>query len=81
MSDKIQKFLAKLTPKERQSILQIMTSIHANKLSGINVQPLKGHKGYFRTRTGRVRIIFRLNGNSYEIIQVSNRDDQTYRDF
>ncbi len=81
MGDKVKKFLAKLTVKERHKILQLVMAIQADKLDKLTVKPIKGHRGYFRVRVGRTRIIFRRTGNSYEVMQISYRDDQTYRDF
>jgi len=81
VSDKIQKFLAKLSSRELEKILAVTVRIQAADFGGLNIKPMKGHKGFFRVRVGRVRIIFKLTAKGYEIIHITNRDDQTYRDF
>ncbi len=81
MSDKTQKFLAKLPLGELAKILEAIAAIRGGNTGNLKIKPIKGHKGYFRVRVGRIRIIFRRVGGGYEVIQISYRDEQTYRDF
>lgn len=81
MSDKIQKFLAKLPAPELEKILAVIVGIKKTQLDGLDIKPIKGKKGYFRARVGRVRIIYRLTASGNEIVHVTNRNEKTYRDF
>jgi mRNA-degrading endonuclease RelE of RelBE toxin-antitoxin system len=81
MPDKIEKTLAKLSPKERAMIEAIIRRLHINELEGLDVKQIVGHRGFYRVRKGRVRIIFIATENGNRVFSVSNRDDKTYRDF
>ena len=81
MGTKIQKFLAKLAAQDLAKIITAIEKIKAGDFTGLNVKPLKGHKGCFRIRIGRVRIICKISKAGYEILHITNRDDQTYRNY
>jgi mRNA-degrading endonuclease RelE of RelBE toxin-antitoxin system len=79
--DKIEKFLRKLSPKERGAIEEyviIILSGHGNKL---DVKKLRGYSDIYRVRKGLIRIIFRQQGRVIRILSISRRDEGTYRDF
>lgn len=57
--DKIEKALAKFSPKEKEIIKNILNKISENDCSGLNTQKLKSHEDIFRVRKGEVRIIYR----------------------
>ena len=81
MTGKIQKFLAKLNAKELEQISSAVENIEHGHLDGLNIKPIRGKKGFYRVRVGRTRIIYRFTEKDNEIIHITNRDDQTYRDF
>ena len=81
MSNKLEKFLAKLSGSQYDAVLVTIDKIILDDLNQIDCKPLKVKKGYFRVRVGRVRIIFAKFDNAAEIMHVSFRDEQTYRDF
>lgn len=82
MTDKIKKFLRKLTKKQLTYLIPYVDRISLNELTGLNIKPLKGHKGLYRARVGKYRIVYRLKDHdSTDILFVGKRDDQTYRDF
>ena len=81
MSDKITKFLRKLSGREGRRVLEVRNKILANNLAGLDVKKLACWDFYYRVRVGRVRIIFESVDGKNEIIHITWRDDQTYRDF
>ncbi|MEK9133114.1 MAG: hypothetical protein AAB606_05425 [Patescibacteria group bacterium] len=66
--DKIQKFL------------EILADIRAWKIKTYDVKPLKGHKGVFRLRKGRIRIVFAKGEKIGIVINIDYRKD-VYKNF
>lgn len=56
--NKIDKFLAKLNKKQRQRLAKIFADIRLLKVGQYDVKSLKGEKGFFRLRDGKIRIIY-----------------------
>ncbi len=79
MSDKIKKFLHKLSAKELARVREALQHIVQGNLDALDVKSLKGKPGYIRVRVGRIRIICRLVGNEYEVLHITNRDEKTYK--
>lgn len=77
--DKIQKFLLKLSKKERALFLEIFADIQILKLDDYDIKPLKGHPGIFRLRKGQIRIVFAQMKNSGIIVNMAFRKD-IYKD-
>lgn len=73
--DKIQKFLLKLTKKERTLIRKILGDILILNLQNYDIKPLKGCKGFFRLRKGDVRIVFAKEKTMGIIIDIDYRKD------
>ncbi len=60
--DKIEKFLRKLTRKQRSLLKSsIFPKILNLELKNLDVKPLKGYKGFYRMRVGKLRVIFYKN--------------------
>lgn len=81
MTDKISKYLSKLNKSELELMLSLFRRIKAGDDYGLNIIELKGHKGIYRLRKGRIRIIYENREGKITILLATNRDDQTYRDF
>lgn len=79
MSDKIKKFLAKLSSKELATIREALRQIANADLTGLDVKSLKGKSGYIRIRVGRVRIICRQVDDEYEVLHITSRNKKTYK--
>jgi mRNA-degrading endonuclease RelE of RelBE toxin-antitoxin system len=79
VSDKIRKFLSKLSAKDLAAVRQAMCAISTHQLEGLDVKSLKGKPGYIRVRVGRVRIICRLVKDQYVVLHIANRDEKTYK--
>lgn len=73
--DKIQKFLLSLSEAERGILLKVFADIRQWKIGKYDVKPLKGHKGFFRLRKGKIRIIFTKSGDIGIIINIGYRKD------
>jgi mRNA-degrading endonuclease RelE of RelBE toxin-antitoxin system len=48
---------------------------------GLNIEKLKGQNDVFRCRVGNFRIIFTFVNNSFGLLEVSIRNEATYRNF
>lgn len=78
--DKIQKFLEILSKKERTQLARILANIRLWKIGAYDVKPLKGHKGVFRLRKGKIRIVFAKGEKIDIIINIDYRKD-AYKNF
>lgn len=80
MTDKIKKFLKKLSQKELKLLEEIILQIENNDTAGLDVKKLKGSKNIFRARKGYIRIIYSKSSKT-RILQVSRRNEKTYSDY
>ena len=77
--NKLDKYLKKLLPKERESLIEVIEQIESGITSGLDMKKLKGYDNYFRIRKGNTRIIFHLDRNGRPIIERNERrSDNTY---
>jgi mRNA-degrading endonuclease RelE of RelBE toxin-antitoxin system len=82
MSDKISKFLRRLSTVDKARIDSVIERIMVNDLFELDIKKIVGKEKIFRARIGRVRIIFEnVDKKHNKILRVSWRDDQTYRDY
>lgn len=79
--DDIGKFLARLTPKERERVADILQKVQAHELDGFDVKKLKGTGGLFRVRAGSLRIIFSKEKDSIRALSIDRRSEGTYKRF
>lgn len=56
--DRIEKFFRKLDPKTYAKVRAIQLAIESNNLTGLDIKPYKGRKGWYRCRSGDMRLIF-----------------------
>ena len=75
----IQKFLKKLTNKEKEAMMLLLLQIGKDPFKIPSIKTLSGKKQLFRVRLGRYRIIFEKKKGSFEIIKISKRNDNTYK--
>ncbi len=80
MSDKLKKFLARLSTKDLARVSVALALLQAGDLSTLDVKVLTGKPGFIRVRVGRLRIICRRRSAGYEIIHIANRNENTYKD-
>lgn len=76
--NKIEKFLAKLNHDRRETTMELIRKIVLGNLQNLDVKKLKGSGEVFRVRSRRIRILFIKKDIGYGIIDVDNRDDNTY---
>lgn len=79
MSSELEKFLAKVTPKEKKVLDVLIGKILAHKLETLDIKKLTGHDDIFRVRKGIFRIIFKNDGCDSTIIFIERRNDTTYK--
>lgn len=77
--DKITKALRKLQTKDQRLAELIIERLILRQFTGLNIIKLKGNKGLFRVRAGRLRIIFRLTPIAVIIEDVGLRNENTYK--
>ena len=77
--NKIDKFLRKLSAKERSIVFPILRSIMVGNEEGLNMKKLSGHRNMFRVRVADFRIIFERNASGTAIREISRRNENTYK--
>ena len=79
--EKLEKILLKLTKPEQKEIINLIQLILENNLSKLDVKKLKGYKDVYRVRSGKMRIIFRRQDDDISVLEISRRNDNTYRNY
>ena len=71
--DSIQKFLKKLSPKQRSVLLDILSDTLVGRLDGYDVKKLTNQDDMYRVRIGQIRIIFRKTDEWIVIVNIDFR--------
>jgi len=71
--DKITKFLSKLTHKEQEKILHIIQLINMWNWEQLDHTKLVGQDNMYRVRVGKIRIIYSIDNNKGQIINIDYR--------
>jgi mRNA-degrading endonuclease RelE of RelBE toxin-antitoxin system len=79
--DKITKLLRKISAKDAKAIASVLESILDNKSSNLDIMKLKGSVTIFRVRIGTYRVIYKKSGDEIKILEISKRNDNTYRNY
>lgn len=79
--DKIYKLLSKIPPKDALKIAVIIEKIVRSRLSNLDIMRLKGSGNIFRVRIGKYRIIYKKTSNDIRILEISKRNDNTYKNY
>ncbi|MEK7523558.1 MAG: type II toxin-antitoxin system RelE/ParE family toxin [Patescibacteria group bacterium] len=81
--NKLEKALRKLRKKEQEAVLLTMMQLKLDFRKVPHVKALVGRKNWYRVRVGNYRIIFRVifevKNSNVEIMRITKRDDNTYR--
>jgi mRNA-degrading endonuclease RelE of RelBE toxin-antitoxin system len=77
--DKISKFLQTLSKKELEAFLLIMKQIKLDYTKIPGLKKIKAKNHLYRVRMGRYRLIFKITKEVIEIVRITKRDDQTYK--
>lgn len=78
--NKIDKFLSKLSLKERIIALEYIDAVKSRNFKDLNFKKLRGFDDLYRIRKSKLRIIFYMNKSEVRIIKIDNRNDNTYGD-
>lgn len=68
MVDQPTKFVRRLDAKQSKRVRVAVNKILTNNLAKLDVKPLQGHKGWYRCRVGKIRIIFVKTSTGHNII-------------
>ena len=79
--NKIEKFLKKLSKKERLNIEQCIKDILTNNASRLDIKKLVGRQDIFRVRKGDIRIIYQKIDGNVKLLLLEKRSDDTYSNF
>lgn len=77
--DAIEKFIKRLTEKERSMIDAAMQCLMSGAVQGMNIKRLCGSTDLFRVRVGNFRIIYYDFGENLVIVAISRRNENTYK--
>ena len=78
MTSSIEKFLAKVTAKEKTVLDAVAKKVQENDLTELDIKKLSGYEDLFRVRKGKFRIIFQINKTSTKMLTIEKRSDTTY---
>lgn len=73
--DKIQKFLAKLTKKQRKEIIAIWQKIVQDDVTNLKPKKLAGFSNYYRIRSGNLRMVYKQEEGKNILINIAYRKD------
>ena len=76
--DKIEKLLRKINQKDRQRLEMLVEQLVKGDLLGLQIKKVRG-KNCFRVRSGRFRIIFKIDQDSILIMDIKLRNEKTYK--
>ncbi len=79
--DKIAKLLKKLSQKERERLEEVLTLLLSKDTSSLDIKKLKGVEDIYRVRAGELRVIFQKQGKEIRILEISRRDESTYKNY
>ncbi|MDQ1299538.1 MAG: hypothetical protein QG636_206 [Patescibacteria group bacterium] len=79
--DKISKLLKKLSAKEQERLEEILAVLMSEDSSSLDIKKLKGVDDVYRVRTGDLRVIFQKQGGEIRILEISQRDESTYKKY
>jgi mRNA-degrading endonuclease RelE of RelBE toxin-antitoxin system len=77
--NKIDKFLNKLSKKERAIIEDCLKSIKNKNFEDLNFKKLSGFDVLYRVRRGSIRVVFYWEGQNVNIIKIDRKNDNTYK--
>ena len=78
--DKIDKFLIKISKKDRKKIDDLVCSIISRDFTGLNYKKLKGYSNIYRVRKRDIRITFTVDENdTVDIISIGRKQEDIYK--
>lgn len=74
----IEKLLRKVTPHDRDSLLETLRLLREEGVSGFHIEKLSG-SDFYKTRKGNFRFIFHYENAAIVVDTVRLRNEKTYR--
>jgi mRNA-degrading endonuclease RelE of RelBE toxin-antitoxin system len=71
--NKIEKFLKKLTSKERNKLAKLLSKVINLELDSLDIQKMKKIENHFRIREGKIRIVFRKEQGKGVVVNIDYR--------
>ena len=79
--NKIEKFLKRLSKKERLNIERCIKDVLLNNTNHLDIKKLVGRSDIFRVRRGDIRIIYQKINSDIKLLLIERRSDDTYSNF
>ena len=79
--DKIQKLLKRLSAKEYDAVFHALQMIQSGKVGTLDIKRLSGSKDIYRARVQNIRIFFSADTHGIEVLDISRRNEKTYKNF
>jgi len=81
--DKNQKFLRKLHRKEFDDVQATLLKLNLglDYIKNLDVKKLSGYKDIYSVRINNIRIIFLADDENTEVLEISRRNEKTYKNF
>ena len=79
--DRNQKFLKRLTDKELATVANVLQKLLIRDTEKLDIKKLAGYRDIYRVRIGNIRIIFLDTGDYTEVLEISRRNERTYKKF
>ncbi len=76
--DKIKKLFKKLSKIEKEEITYVLTLLATNNLVDLDIKKVI-NTDYWRTKSGRYRILFKKENNENIVYEIRRRDENTYK--
>lgn len=73
MPNKIQKFINSLDQKTKTRLTKRIFLLKESPYKGSDVKKLKGFNALYRLRLGKIRVIFKFNNATVEIVDINYR--------
>lgn len=79
--DKVSKAIQKINSKDALKISDALEDILNSKAKNLDIKKLRGYDDIFRVRVCEYRIIYQKNNHEMNILEISKRNDSTYKNY
>lgn len=73
------KYLKRLRKKEQLKLLAIIHLIEIGRMNGFDIKKITNQNNLYRIRIGKFRIVYQKGTDSNKIIDLDERNDNTYK--
>lgn len=79
MTDRIEKVLQRLSPRDRKKVKGVLVSIVHQDIATLDIKKLHGRDDVYRVRVGDWRVLFtKCTDGDFFILAVERRSETTY---